>query len=56
VNKKKKTKMPVYDSIRKPTAPLTRRIGERTPDETRLPSGRKEKHKGKLIRNVDEDL
>lgn len=46
--------MPVYDSIRKPTAPPTRRIGERTPDETRLPSGRKAKHKGKLKGKDDE--
>ncbi|MBX3300386.1 MAG: hypothetical protein KF736_13085 [Acidobacteria bacterium] len=45
--RKAKKKMPVFESIRKPTAPPTRRIGEEHPEELRLPSRRKAKHKSK---------
>jgi len=48
VAKKRKPKpeeRPVFDSIRKPTAPPARRFGEDVPDSVRHPSLRKEKHK-----------
>lgn len=43
--KKKKTKRPVYDSIRKPTAPPSVKFGKGKPDEKIHPSLRKSKHK-----------
>ena len=43
--KKKKKQKSVFDSIRKPVAPPTRKIGKDIPDEKLLPSGRKSKHK-----------
>jgi len=44
--KKKKTKeRPVFDSIRKPTAPPSKTIGKSKPDEKVHPSRRKTKHK-----------
>ncbi|HSK71213.1 MAG TPA: hypothetical protein VK892_05930 [Pyrinomonadaceae bacterium] len=45
--KKKKTKQEIFDSIRKPTAPPTRQIGENQPAEKIHPSRRKTKHKKK---------
>jgi len=45
--KKKKPDRPVFDSIRKPTAPPSRRIGTIKPDEKAHPSRRKTKHKKK---------
>ena len=42
---KKKKPRPVFDSIRKPTAPPTRRIGKSKPDEKVYPSERGAKHK-----------
>lgn len=36
---------PIFDSIRKPTAPPSRKIGENKPDEKARPSRRKQKHK-----------
>jgi hypothetical protein len=35
----------IFDSIRKPVAPPTRRMGLNKPDEKAMPSGRKAKHK-----------
>jgi hypothetical protein len=43
--KKKVEDRPVFDSIRKPTAPPTQKFGGDKPDEKLLPSGRKAKHK-----------
>lgn len=44
--KKKKTKSKtIFDSIRKPVAPPTQRIGNNKPDEKVNPSRRKTKHK-----------
>jgi len=46
--KKKKPKpeeRPVFDSIRKPVAPPTRRFGSEAPEEKLRPSLRKVKHK-----------
>jgi hypothetical protein len=35
----------IFDSIRKPIAPPTRKFGSDKPDEKAMPSGRKAKHK-----------
>lgn len=43
--KKKKSQRPVFDSIRKPTAPPSRKIGTDQAEEKRVPSLRKAKHK-----------
>jgi hypothetical protein len=45
--KKKKSELPIFDSIRKPTAPPSRKIGQEKPEEKALPSNRKSKHKKK---------
>lgn len=50
--KRKKEEMPVFDSIRKPTAPPSQRFGEEKPEEKIHPSRRKVKHKRKL--DIDE--
>ncbi len=47
MDKKKKTKRPIFDSIRKPTAPPSQKFGEDQPDEKIYPSRRKVKHKKK---------
>lgn len=47
VKKKKKEERPVFDSIRKPTAPPSRKIGKDKPEEKAKPSRRKSKHKKK---------
>lgn len=43
--KKKKKERPVFDSIRKPVAPPSQKIGKNKADEKVLPSRRKAKHK-----------
>jgi hypothetical protein len=43
--KKKKKERPVFDSIRKPVAPPSQKIGKNKADEKILPSRRKAKHK-----------
>jgi hypothetical protein len=45
--KKKKPERPIFDSIRKPTAPPNQKIGENRPDEKIYPTGRKNKYKKK---------
>jgi hypothetical protein len=48
MNRRKKKKVeerPVFDSIRKPTAPPSQKFGGPRPDEKVLPSQRKAKHK-----------
>lgn len=45
--KKKKPERPIFDSIRKPTAPPSKKIGENKPDEKANPVQRKAKHKKK---------
>lgn len=52
--KKKKSKVPVFDSIRKPTAPPGSRFGEARPEEKIHPAGRRSKHK-KRIERIEED-
>jgi len=44
-NRKKKEPRPVFDSIRKPTAPPSQKFGGDRPEEKVHPSGRKAKHK-----------
>jgi hypothetical protein len=46
--KHKKDERPVFDSIRKPTAPPSRKMGVDKPEEKVHPSLRKVKHKGKV--------
>lgn len=43
--KKKKKGKSLFDSIRKPVAPPSRKIGKSKPDEKVMPSQRKLKHK-----------
>jgi hypothetical protein len=43
--KKKKKPNEIFDSIRKPIAPPTRKMGDDKPEEKLRPSGRKQKHK-----------
>jgi len=43
--KKNAEERPVFDSIRKPTAPPGRKFGSDKPEAKRLPSLRKVKHK-----------
>jgi hypothetical protein len=45
--KKKKSARPVFDSVRKPTAPPTRQIGKNKPEEKIHPTNRKTKYKTK---------
>ena len=45
--KKKKPVRPVFDSIRKPTAPPSQKFGDEKPEEKIHPSRRKVKHKKK---------
>jgi hypothetical protein len=49
--KKKTTDQPIFDSIRKPVAPPTRKIGTDKPAEKAHPSQRKTKHK--KVEDVD---
>ena len=46
--KAKAEKRPVFDSIRKPTAPAGHKIGKDKPSERAAPSLRKAKHKKKI--------
>jgi len=45
--KKKKPEHPIFDSIRKPTAPPSKKFGDDKPEEKARPSQRKTKHKKK---------
>jgi hypothetical protein len=46
--KRKGEERPVFDSIRKPTAPPAKKFGDDKPDEIARPSLRKTKHKKKV--------
>jgi hypothetical protein len=46
--KRKTEERPVFDSIRKPIAPPSKKFGEQKPEEVARPSLRKTKHKKKL--------
>jgi hypothetical protein len=45
--RKKAAEKPIFDSIRKPTAPPSKKFGTEKPEEKARPSGRKSKHKKK---------
>jgi hypothetical protein len=45
MKKKRPAARPVFDSIRKPTAPPNQKIGKDKPDEKARPARRKVKHK-----------
>lgn len=45
MKKKEKKNRPIFDSIRKPTAPPGHKIGEQKPAEKAHPARRKAKHK-----------
>jgi hypothetical protein len=45
--KKKKIERPIFDSIRKPVAPPSQKLGNDKPEEKIHPSQRKIKHKKK---------
>ena len=49
--KRKPEKRPVFDAIRKPTAPPGKKFGDEKPEEVARPSLRKVKHKKKLDPN-----
>jgi hypothetical protein len=49
--KRKRDERPVFDSIRKPTAPPSRKFGRDKPDEKVRPSLRKAKHKQEPARD-----
>jgi hypothetical protein len=46
---KNKNRRPVFDSIRKPTAPAGKRFGTEKPPERAHPAARKVKHKNKPV-------
>jgi hypothetical protein len=46
---KKKPEQPIFDSIRKPTAPPSKKFGENKPEVKARPSQRKTKHKKKEV-------
>lgn len=54
--KPKKEERPIFDSIRKPTAPAGRKMGQNKPDEKARPSLRKIKHKKKIDREPNGDI
>jgi len=47
-SKRRQEKLPVFDSIRKPTAPPGQKMGTDKPGELARPSLRKTKHKKKV--------
>ncbi len=52
--KRKKPEMPVFDSVRKPTAPPSKKIGVRRPDKKVRPSNRGAKHKKPVEREISD--
>lgn len=53
VGKKKKRKDSIFEGIRKPTAPPTRTLGNKRPEEKINPAGRSSKHKKREQSDVD---
>jgi hypothetical protein len=45
MKKKKRVERPIFDAIRKPTAPPSQKFGKDKPDEKARPAHRKIKHK-----------
>ena len=54
--KKRPQPRPVFDSIRKPTAPPGHPLSRAKPDEVARPAGRKAKHKRRPEAGGDEDV
>ena len=54
--KSKRQARPVFDSIRKPTAPPGHPLSRAKPDEVARPAGRKAKHKRRPDTTSDEDV
>jgi hypothetical protein len=54
--KRKPSDKPVFDSIRKPTAPPSQKFGEERPKEKADPVHRKAKHKKKAVSDSDNDV
>jgi hypothetical protein len=52
MKKKKKVERPIFDSVRKPTAPPGHKIGSNKPEEKAYPSRRNTKHK-KMVETED---
>lgn len=52
--KKKKSGRPVFDSIRKPTAPPGQKFGKDKPEENIHPAGRHLKHKHQDTKEIDD--
>jgi len=52
-SKKKRRAKSIFGSIRKPTAPPTRKMSEDKPEERIHPSERKSKHRKKVDPNED---
>jgi hypothetical protein len=52
----KKPKRPVFDAIRKPTAPSSQKIGADRPEERAHPALRKVKHKNKRDPRSNDDV
>lgn len=53
----KRRERPVFDAIRKPTAPPSQKMGTAKPDEKARPARRKAKHKKRPDREIiDADL
>jgi hypothetical protein len=48
-SKKKHKERSIFGSIRKPTAPPTRKMGEDKPEERIHPAERRSKHKKKIV-------
>ena len=54
--KKRQGARPVFDSIRKPTAPPGQPMSRAKPDEIARPAGRKAKHKRRPEVSGDDDV
>jgi hypothetical protein len=52
--KKKSEKRPIFDSIRKPTAPAGQKFDTEKLEEKHMPSQRKAKHKKKPVLEAEE--
>ena len=53
MKRKKKQESPIFNGIRKPTAPPSKKLSEEKPESKIHPAGRKVKHKKKVEENGD---
>jgi len=51
--RRKKVESPIFDSIRKPTAPPAQKFGAERPETKVHPANRKAKHKKKVDKNIE---